>query len=183
MEWIDEPPSFDDLCVRLNTKFDGDFTLKGRFDTGKTRAHYALIPLRDPAHWSRYIRVLQGFNVPMTKVVVENGHRMHGVQDGLSIDGFGGNEQELGVEGEATQDNMDLDGQLMQEQFHSTAVGCISNDFDVNEFERAEEEDMIGDVVSSDSNDSDDDQGGTDAMPTPVDAMPVPVHTMPLLVP
>ena len=80
-----------------------------------------------------------------------------------------------------------MDGQLTQEQFHSTAVGCISNDFDVNEFEQKEEEqeeeDRIGDVVSSDSDDSDDDQGGTDDMPTPVDAMPVPVHTMPLPVP
>ena len=78
---------------------------------------------------------------------------------------------------------MDLDGQLMQKQFHSTPVGCISNDFDVNEFKREEEEqeeDMIGDVVSSDSDDSDDDQGGIDALPTPVDAMTVPVHTMPL---
>ena len=67
---------------------------------------------------------------------------------------------------------MDLDGQLTQEQFHSTVVGYISNDFDVNEFEREEEEqeeeDKIGDVVSSDSDDSDDDQGGTDAMPTSV---------------
>ena len=118
---------------------------------------------------------------------MENGYMMHGVQDGPSIDGFGGHEQELGVEGEATQDNMDLDGQLTQEQFHSTAVGCISNDFDVNEFEREEEEqeeeDRISDVVSSDSDDSNDDQGGTDAMPTPVDAMPVPVHAMPLAVP
>ena len=37
----------------------------------------------------------------------------------------------------------------------------------MNEFEREEEEqeeeDRIGDVVSSDSNDSDDDQGGKDA--------------------
>ena len=81
---------------------------------------------------------------------------------------------------------MDLDGQLTQEQFHSTPVGCISNDFDVNEFEleeEQEEEDRIGDVVSSDSDDSDDDQGDRHAMPTPVDAMPVPVYGMPLLVP
>ena len=42
---------------------------------------------------------------------------------------------------------------------------------------------MIGDVVSSDSDDSDDDRGGTYAMPTPVDAMPVSVHTIPLPVP
>ena len=58
---------------------------------------------------------------------------------------------------------MNLDDQLMQEQFHSTPVGCISNDFDVNEFERGEEEqeeeeDRIGNVVSSDSDDSNDDQ-------------------------
>ena len=48
--------------------------------------------------------------MPMAEVVVENGYRMQGVQEGPSIDGFGGNEQEIGVEGEATQDNMDLDG-------------------------------------------------------------------------
>ena len=48
----------------------------------------------------------------------------------------------------------------MQEQFHSSHVGCISNDFDVNKFELEEEkqeEDKIGDVVSSDSDDSDGD--------------------------
>jgi hypothetical protein len=52
----------------------------------------------------------------------------------------------------------------------------------VSEFEREEEqaeEDMIGDVVSSDSKDSDDDQGGRVAMPTPFVPMPVPVHVMP----
>jgi len=42
---------------------------------------------------------------------------------------------------------------------------------------------MIGDVVSSNSDDSDNDQGGRDAMPTPVDAMTVAVHAMPLPVP
>ena len=76
------------------------------------------MPLRNPAHWSHYNRVLQGSNVPMAEVVVENGYRMQGLHDGPSSDGVGGNEQELGVEGEATQGNMDLDGQLMQEQFH-----------------------------------------------------------------
>jgi len=48
----------------------------------------------------------------MAEVVVENGYRMQGVQDGPSIDGVGCNEQELGVEEEAVQANMDLDGQL-----------------------------------------------------------------------
>ena len=93
----------------------------------------------------------------------------------------------MGVEGEAARANMDLDGQLTYKQFHSSQVGCISNDFDVNEFELEEEEkdeeDRIGDVVSDDSDDSDDDQGDRHDMPTPVDAMPVPVHGMPLPVP
>ena len=56
----------------------------------------------------------------------------------------------------------------------------------MNEFELEEEqeqEDRIGDVVGSDSDDSDDDQGGRYAMRTPVDAMLVPVHGMPLPVP
>ena len=79
LEWFDEPPSFNDLCVCLNAKFGDDFTLKRRFDTRKTKAHYVLMPLHDPTHWSRYTRVLQGSNVPMAEVVVENGYRMQGV--------------------------------------------------------------------------------------------------------
>ena len=58
LEWFDEPPSFNDLCFRLNAKFGSDFTLKGRFDTGKTMAYYVLMPLHDPAHWSHYTRVI-----------------------------------------------------------------------------------------------------------------------------
>jgi hypothetical protein len=79
LEWFDEPPSFSDLCVHLKGKFGGDFTLKGRFDSGKTRAHYVLMPLCDHAHWSRYNRVIQGSNVAIAEVVVENGYRMYGL--------------------------------------------------------------------------------------------------------
>ena len=77
LEWFDEPPSFSDLRGRLNRKFGGDYTLKGRFDSGKTRAHYVMMPLWDHAHWSRYNRVIQGSNVALAEVVVENGYRMH----------------------------------------------------------------------------------------------------------
>ena len=79
LEWFDEPPSFSNLCGHLNGKFGGDDILKGRFDSGKTKAHYVLIPLRDYAHLSRYNRVIQGSNVAMAEVVVENGYRMHGL--------------------------------------------------------------------------------------------------------
>jgi hypothetical protein len=75
LEWFDESPNFNDLCVHLNVKFGGDFALKWRFDSGKTRAHYVLMPLCDRAHWSCYNRVIQGSNVPMPEVVVENGYR------------------------------------------------------------------------------------------------------------
>jgi hypothetical protein len=74
---------------------------------------------------------------------------------------------------------MDLDDQLMQEQLLSSPmavddsrwllVGRINNDFDVNEFKQDEEEqkeeERIGDVVSSDLEDSNDEQGGRHAMP------------------
>jgi hypothetical protein len=76
LEWFDEPPSFNDLTLHLNAKFGGDFIIKGRFDGGKTRAKYVLMPLRDPAHWSRYTRVLAGSNSPITEVVMENGYKL-----------------------------------------------------------------------------------------------------------
>ena len=57
----------------------------------------------------------------------------------------------------------------------------------MNEFELKkevqEEDDRIGDVVSSDSDDSDGDQRDRHAMPILVDAMPIPVHGMPSPVP
>jgi hypothetical protein len=58
LQWFDEPPSFNELRVYLNTKFSGDFTMKGRFNSGKTRAHCVTMPLCDPAHWSHNTRVL-----------------------------------------------------------------------------------------------------------------------------
>jgi hypothetical protein len=58
LEWFDEPPSFNDLCVRLNANFGSDFTLKEWFDSGKAWAHYILMPLDDHAHWSRYNKVI-----------------------------------------------------------------------------------------------------------------------------
>jgi hypothetical protein len=147
LEWFDEPLSFNDLCVRLNAKFGGDFTIKGRFHSGKTRAKYVLIPLRDPAHWSRYTRVLTGSNSPIAEVVVENVYK------------------------------------LMQEQLHSHPVGCISNDFDVREFEREEheqaEENWFG---HDDDDDDDDDDRVAHAMPVHATTSDVPLsvlHAMP----
>ena len=146
------------------------------------RAHYVIMPLHDQAHWSRYTRVIQGSNVTMAKVVVENGYRIEDVEDGPSFDGVGGDGHECGVNVDATLGDMELDGQLTQEQLYLSQmavdesrrmlVGLINNDFDVDEFEQDEEkqaeEERIGDVVKSDLEDSDDEQGGRDAMPVPV---------------
>jgi hypothetical protein len=92
-------------------------------------------------------------------------------------------------------ESMDLDGNWMHERVHSPPVGHISNDFDVDEFEQEEEEkaeeEMIGDDVSTDSDDSKNEEGGPHAMRAPVRAMPsggapamcTPVRGMPLGVP
>jgi hypothetical protein len=167
--------------VAVCMKFGGDFTFKGRFDSGKTRAHYIVVPLLNPTDWSRYNRVLQSSNVAMPEVVMENGYRLEHNEDGPYNEGVGYNEQEAGVEGEGTQGDMDLDGNLTQEHFDYAKVGRIRDDFDVREFEWEEEEweveDRMGDDVSSDSDDSGDDNGGTDARATLVVPMPTPVPT------
>jgi hypothetical protein len=122
----------------------------------------------------------------MPEVVVQNGYRME--DDGELSYNYGvGYNEEVGVQGEGTQGDIDLDGHLTQEHFHSTPVSCISNDFDVSEFAREEEEEMedrMANAVSSDSDDSGDENGVADATTTPVGPMPALVpaevlHAMP----
>jgi hypothetical protein len=169
LEWFDEPPSFNDLCVRLNAKFGGDFTIKGRFDSGKTRAKYVLMPLRDPAHWSRYTRVLAGSNSPIIEVVVENGYKLEDDHH----DDVGGDEEAVPF----TSSRLYMDGQLMQEQLYSHPVGCISNGFDVREFKREEqdqaEENWFGHDDHDDDDDDDDDNDNDDNDDRATHATPV----------
>jgi hypothetical protein len=158
LEWFDEPPSFNDLCVRLNAKFGGDFTIKGRFDSGNTQTKYVLMPLRDPAHWSRYTRALAGSNSPIAEVVVKNGYRLKDDHH----DHVGGDEEAVPF----TFSQLYMDGQLTQEQLHSHPVGCISNNFDVRGFEREEHEQAKENWFShDDDNDDDDDDRGAHATP------------------
>jgi hypothetical protein len=70
-----------------------------------------------------------------------------------------GTQGDYGVQVQQTMESMDLDGNWTHERVHSPPVGHISNDFDVDEFEQEEEEEaseeeMIGDDVSTDSDDS-----------------------------
>jgi hypothetical protein len=71
----------------------------------------------------------------MAEVVVENGYWLQDDEDGLSNDSLRCNEQEFRVKGEETQGDMDLDGQLTRE-LHAGPAVSISNDIDVNEFNR-----------------------------------------------
>jgi hypothetical protein len=174
LEWFDEPLSFNDLCVRLNTKFGSDFTIKGRFDSRKTRTKYVLMPLRDPAHWSRYTRVLVGSNSPIAKVVVENVYKLEDDHH----DDVGGDKEAVPF----TSIQLHMDGQLMQEQLHSHPVGCISNDFDVREFEHEEHEQAKENWFDHDDDDDDDDDRATHAMPVHATMSDVPLsvlHAMP----
>jgi hypothetical protein len=110
----------------------------------------------------------------MAEVVVD-GFRKH---DGPSYDEYGGDEQDLGVDDDAGPVNMDLDGQLTHEAVHAPPmvdddVGHINNDFDVQDFEREEQEEaeaqiVVEDDVSSDSDDSDDDEGAMRVVQVPV---------------
>lgn len=58
LEMFDDPPSFIDLVLRVKENFDGDSTLKRRFDSGKTRAHFVIMPLQNQGHWSQYLWVI-----------------------------------------------------------------------------------------------------------------------------
>jgi hypothetical protein len=90
------------------------------------------MPLRNSAHWSRYTRVLTGSNSPIAEVVVENGYRLEDDHH----DDVGDDEEVVSF----TSSQLYMDAPLTQEQLHSHPVGCISNDFDVREFEREEHE-------------------------------------------
>jgi hypothetical protein len=119
LEMFDEAPTFNELLLCVKEKFDGRFILKGRFDSRKTRAHFVLMPLRNEGHWSCYIRIIAGSNVPMAEVVVEDGYRE---EDGPLYDCVVGDEKQRGVPVHATPQNMDWDGQLTHEQLESSPM-------------------------------------------------------------
>jgi hypothetical protein len=79
-----------------------------------------------------------------------------------------------------TSSQLYMDGQLTQEQLHSHPVGCISNDFDVREFEREEQEQADDD--DDDDDDNDDDDRAAHATPVHATTSNVPLlvlHAMP----
>jgi hypothetical protein len=68
-------------------------------------------------------------------------------------DDVGGDEEAVPF----TSSQLYMDGQLTQEQLHSYPVGCISNDFDMREFEREEQEQAEENWFGHDDDDDDND--------------------------
>jgi hypothetical protein len=115
-------------------------------------------------------RVIEGSNVTMVEVVVENGYKK---EDGPSF--VGGNEHQWAVDVDRTLGNMVLGSKLMHEQLQSSpmaveecrrfSVGRLNDDFDVGSYKwdklEKEEEERTGDEVSSDSENSDHDEGAS----------------------
>jgi hypothetical protein len=73
VEIFEMPPSFNDLVCRVK-KFDGDLALKERFYSRKGWTQCVLILLCNEANWSHYKMVVQGPNMILLVVMVENGH-------------------------------------------------------------------------------------------------------------
>lgn len=100
LKMFDIPPSFCVLFLRIKKNFDDDnFTLKEMFDSGQSRAHYVFMPLCNEGHCSCYRMVVQGSNMTLPKVLVENGYRRS--FDGLIVD-----EQQYRINEDATPDNL-----------------------------------------------------------------------------
>ena len=58
-EFFSTPPTFGCLVSQCRQKFRGGaFTLKGRFDYGKERAHYVVMSLSCEQDWSNYKEVV-----------------------------------------------------------------------------------------------------------------------------
>jgi hypothetical protein len=74
VEIFEMPPSFTDLVCWVKKNFDGYFALKERFCSRKGWTQRVLILLCNEAHWSHYKMVVQGPNMILLVVMVENGH-------------------------------------------------------------------------------------------------------------
>jgi len=85
-------------------KFGEAFTLKVRFDVGKNRAHYVMMDLCNQTEWSRYNRVIQGSNVSVAELVLENVENEEpSIDDGRA-------QGDYGVQVQQTMESMGLDG-------------------------------------------------------------------------
>lgn len=87
------PPSLNDLLKCVREKFDSYLTMNGRFNCGKSRAHYVLVSLSSEAHLEHYKKIVQGANVSCLEFVVENGHKEEHLQ---MVDGTGVSERWVG---------------------------------------------------------------------------------------
>ena len=70
VEFFSGPPTFDALVSKCRDKFVWPLSLRGRFDYGKERAHYALMSLSCEDEWKNYIEVVKSSIVRCLEVIV-----------------------------------------------------------------------------------------------------------------
>src|SRR6185312_508112 len=74
IELFDSPQFLKDLVDRVVSKHScgiDEISLRGRFDCGKSRAHYVLMTLKSEMHWRKYKHIVARANVVCLEVVIE----------------------------------------------------------------------------------------------------------------
>ena len=69
-------PSFDDIMCRVNSLFKVgneriELRLRGRFDAGKGRSHYVVMPIGCENDWLFYKELVRGSQVGCAEIVVD----------------------------------------------------------------------------------------------------------------
>jgi hypothetical protein len=72
-KFFSSPPSFHDLVSHFRDKFGWPLCFNGRFDCGKERAHYVLMPLSYEDEWKDYVDIVKSSSVRCLEVVVQKG--------------------------------------------------------------------------------------------------------------
>jgi hypothetical protein len=73
VEFFSGPPTFVALVSKCREKFGWPLSMRGRFDRGKERSHYLLMPLSCEDEWKDYVDVVKSSNIRCLEVVVEKG--------------------------------------------------------------------------------------------------------------
>ena len=174
---FDMVPSFDDIIGRVNSLFKVEnvrmeLRLRGRFDAGKGRCHYVLMPIGCENDWLFYKELVSGSQVGCAEVVVDVDTRS------MDVPSQGGDEYPIEhLTQEAILPDNDSDAPEEDEYsgndlYHDSdddesddEVGydtCrVNNDFDEGSFEN---EEVDEDDISQSSEENEDGEGDNDML-------------------
>jgi hypothetical protein len=145
-KFFSSPPSFHDLVSHCRDKFGWPLSFNGRFDCGKERAHYVLMPFSCEDEWKDYKDVVKSSSVRCLEVVVQKGSSplvvpMNGSVDVEPIENL-------------TQEEEELVAVPVREDDRACEDGALGDDFDEEAFD---DDDGMYDSISEGS---EDDEGG-----------------------